>query len=43
LIGPPELASLPVNEQFWAQQNKVAEAGGYRLYRTRSASERARK
>jgi hypothetical protein len=43
VIGPPELAALPVNEQFWAQQNKVAEAGGYRLYRTGTGVERARK
>jgi hypothetical protein len=34
LIGPAELASLPVNEQFWATQQQVAAAGGYRLYRT---------
>ena len=43
VIGPPELASLPVNEQFWAKQNKVAEAGGYRLYRAGTQVERARK
>jgi uncharacterized membrane protein len=34
LIGPAELASLPVNEQFWATQQQVAATGGYRLYRT---------
>jgi hypothetical protein len=34
LIGPAELASLPVNEQFWATQQQVASVGGYRLYRT---------
>lgn len=33
LIGPPELASLPVNEQFWATQQQVAAVGGYRLFR----------
>jgi hypothetical protein len=43
VIGPAELGSLAVNEQFWAQQEKVAETGGYRLYRTRVAVERARK
>jgi uncharacterized membrane protein len=43
VIGPPELASLPVNEQFWAQQNKLAEVGGYRLYRTGTGAERARR
>lgn len=41
VIGPAELASLPVNEQFWNQQQKIAEAGGYRLYRTKGAVERA--
>ena len=34
LIGPAELASLPVNEQFWAKQEQVAAVDGYRLYRT---------
>lgn len=43
VIGPAELASLNVNEQFWGQQDKVAETGGYRLYRTRVAAERAGK
>ena len=43
VIGPAELASLPVNEQFWGQQQKLAEAGGYRLYRTKGAVERARR
>jgi hypothetical protein len=42
VIGPAELASLPVNEQFWAQQEKVAETAGYRIYRTRGV-ERAGK
>ncbi|HEX5434132.1 MAG TPA: hypothetical protein VFY05_07835 [Candidatus Angelobacter sp.] len=41
VIGPPELASLPVNEQFWQQQKEVAQAGGYRLYRTGTETERA--
>lgn len=41
VIGPAELASLGVNEQFWGQQEKVAEIGGYRLYRTRVGAERA--
>ena len=41
LIGPQELASLPVNEQFWQQQKEVAAAGGYRLYRTGTETERA--
>ncbi len=43
VIGPAELASLPVNEQFWAQQEKVAETAGYRIYRTRVGVERAGK
>jgi len=43
VVGPAELASFPVNEQFWGQQEKIAETGGYRLYRTRVAGERARK
>jgi hypothetical protein len=41
VIGPAELASLSVNEQFWGEQDKVAEVGGYRLYRTRVGAERA--
>lgn len=43
VVGPAELASLSVNEQFWRQQEKVAETGGYRLYRTRVVAERAGK
>jgi hypothetical protein len=47
VIGPAELGSLNVNEQFWAQQKKVAQAGGYRLYQTpypaTAQVERARK
>ena len=43
VIGPAELASLSVNEQFWGEQEKVAQIGGYRLYRTRVGAERAGK
>jgi hypothetical protein len=41
VIGPVELGTLSVNEPFWAQQRKVAEAGGYRVYRTGAGVERA--
>lgn len=33
LIGPTELASLSVNEQFWSQYALQAEQGTYRLYK----------
>lgn len=32
LIGPAELASLKVNEQFWSQHAKLSLAGAYRVY-----------
>jgi hypothetical protein len=41
VIGPLEQATLTVNEQFWARQRKIAETGGYRVYRTGTGSERA--
>lgn len=43
VVGPAELASLPVNEQFWQQQQEIAETSGYRLYRTKVDGERERK
>jgi hypothetical protein len=33
LVGPEELAQLPMNEQFLSQYRKLAQAGPYRLYR----------
>jgi hypothetical protein len=33
LVGPAELASLNVNETFWSQYPKLAQAGAYRLYK----------
>lgn len=42
LIGPEELSTLKVNEQFWSQYPEVAQAGPYRLYSTRAQEERAR-
>jgi hypothetical protein len=35
LIGPGELASFKVNEQFWSQYTRLFQAGGYRVYETR--------
>jgi len=35
LLGPGELASLRVNEQFWSQYTRLFQAGGYRVYDTR--------
>ena len=34
LMGPEELASLPVNEQFWSNYRKVLQGAGYRVYAT---------
>jgi hypothetical protein len=42
LIGPEELSTLKVNEQFWSQYPEVAQTGPYRLYSTRLHEERAR-
>ena len=42
LIGPEELSTLKVNQQFWSQYPEVAQAGPYRLYSTRAQEERAR-
>lgn len=33
LVGPDELAKLPINEGFLSQYRKLAQAGPYRLYR----------
>jgi hypothetical protein len=32
LIGPAELASLKVNEQFWSKHAMLSQAGAYRIY-----------
>jgi hypothetical protein len=32
LIGPAELASLPVSPQFWSKYSQVAQIGPYQLY-----------
>jgi uncharacterized membrane protein len=34
LIGPAELASLKVNEQFWSKYAILSQAGAYRFYQT---------
>src|SRR5579859_189600 len=34
LIGPAELASLKVNEQFWSKHAMLSQAGAYRVYQT---------
>jgi uncharacterized membrane protein len=34
LIGPVELASLKVNEQFWSKYAMLSQAGAYRIYQT---------
>jgi hypothetical protein len=34
LIGPAELASLKVNEQFWSKYAMLSQAGAYRIYQT---------
>jgi len=35
LIGPAELASLKVNEQFWSKYALLSQAGAYRVYQTK--------
>jgi hypothetical protein len=35
VVGPLELQAMPVNEAFFAHYPLVAEAGGYRLYKTK--------
>jgi len=35
LIGPAELASLKVNEQFWSKYAMLSQAGAYRIYQTK--------
>ncbi|HEX3155006.1 MAG TPA: hypothetical protein VHV32_10290, partial [Candidatus Angelobacter sp.] len=32
LVGPMELASFKVNEQFWMKYKTLAQAGVYRMY-----------
>jgi hypothetical protein len=38
LVGPLELASFKVNEQFWSKYKKVSQAGAYRVYQIRDIS-----
>jgi hypothetical protein len=38
LVGPLELASFKVNEQFWSKYKRVSQAGAYSLYETRDHS-----
>src|SRR5260221_8433132 len=40
LIGPSELSSLHVDEQFWSRYSKIAQMGDYRLYKTNIPEER---
>jgi hypothetical protein len=42
LVGPAELAAMPVSPQFWARYPEAARVGQYRLYRTNISGERAR-
>jgi hypothetical protein len=35
LVGPMELASFKVNEQFWSKYKTLARAGAYRVYQIR--------
>ena len=35
LIGPAELASLKVNEQFWSKHKTLSQSGVYRVYQIR--------
>lgn len=43
LVGPEELSTLKVNEQFWSHYPEVAQDGVYRLYSTKGREERAGK
>jgi hypothetical protein len=38
LVGPLELASFKVNEQFWSKYKRVSPAGAYRVYQIRDLS-----
>jgi hypothetical protein len=35
LVGPMELASFKVNEQFWSKYKTLSQAGAYRVYKIR--------
>ena len=35
LVGPMELASFKVNEQFWSKYKALSQAGAYRIYKIR--------
>lgn len=35
LVGPMELASFKINEQFWAKYKTLSQAGAYRVYQIR--------
>lgn len=38
LVGPMELASFKVNEQFWSKYKVLSQAGAYRIYKIRDQS-----
>ena len=38
LVGPMELASFKVNEQFWSKYKTLSQAGAYRIYKIRDQS-----
>ena len=38
LVGPMELASFKVNEQFWSKFKTLSQAGAYRVYQIRDQS-----
>jgi hypothetical protein len=38
LVGPMELASFKVNEQFWSKYKTLSQVGAYRIYKIRDQS-----
>ncbi|HEY2912225.1 MAG TPA: hypothetical protein VGK21_02600 [Candidatus Angelobacter sp.] len=38
LVGPMELASFKVNEQFWSKYKTLSQAGAYRIYKIKDQS-----
>jgi hypothetical protein len=38
LVGPMELASFKINEQFWSKYKTLSQAGAYRVYQIRDQS-----
>ncbi|MBZ5507762.1 MAG: hypothetical protein LAO78_20055 [Acidobacteriia bacterium] len=42
LIGPLELASLKINEQFWSRYARLSPTGAYRIYQIKGSSSEVR-